>query len=51
VSERKVGRERRYRLRGDRLGEVYDWLARYERCWRAGAATPDGPAGLSKETG
>jgi DNA-binding transcriptional ArsR family regulator len=36
VTERKVGRERRYRLQGDRLREVYGWLGRYARCWEAG---------------
>lgn len=34
VSERRVGRERLYRLRAERLREVSAWLARYERFWR-----------------
>ena len=33
VSERRRGRERRYRLVPERLGPVRDWLARYERFW------------------
>ena len=33
VSERRQGRERRYRLVPERLGPVRDWLARYERFW------------------
>jgi DNA-binding transcriptional ArsR family regulator len=33
VTERRHGRERRYRLVPDRLGEVRDWIARYERFW------------------
>ena len=34
VSERRVGRERRYRIEPDRLREVSDWVARYERFWQ-----------------
>ena len=34
VSVRRVGRERRYRLRAQPLEEVYDWVAHYERFWR-----------------
>ena len=34
VAERRVGRERRYRLRASRLQEAHDWLVRYERLWR-----------------
>lgn len=33
VSEQRHGRERRYRLVPARLGEVRDWIARYERFW------------------
>jgi DNA-binding transcriptional ArsR family regulator len=33
VSERRSGRERRYRLHPDRLGDVRDWLATYDRFW------------------
>ena len=33
VRERKVGRERHYRLEGARLREVYQWAGRYARCW------------------
>jgi DNA-binding transcriptional ArsR family regulator len=34
VAERRAGRERRYRLRPERLQEVEDWLRQYERFWR-----------------
>ena len=34
VTVRRVGRERRYRLRAKPLEEVYDWVAHYERFWR-----------------
>jgi DNA-binding transcriptional ArsR family regulator len=34
VSERRVGRERRYRVNGARLRVVHEWVARYERFWR-----------------
>ena len=34
VSERRVGRERRYRIEPDRLREVSDWVAQYEGFWR-----------------
>ena len=33
VDERRVGRERRYRLRAAALREVAGWIARYERLW------------------
>jgi DNA-binding transcriptional ArsR family regulator len=33
VNSRRRGRERRYRLRPQRLREVYDWVAHYERFW------------------
>ena len=33
VTEQRHGRERRYRLVPERLGEVRDWIARYERFW------------------
>jgi DNA-binding transcriptional ArsR family regulator len=34
VAERRVGRERRYRLRPEPLREVHDWVAHYNRFWR-----------------
>jgi DNA-binding transcriptional ArsR family regulator len=34
VSVRRLGRERRYRLRAERLREVYDWVAHYDRFWQ-----------------
>ena len=34
VSERRVGRERRYSLRGAALQDVHEWVAPYERFWR-----------------
>jgi DNA-binding transcriptional ArsR family regulator len=34
VTVRRLGRERRYRLRPQRLREVYDWVAHYERFWK-----------------
>jgi DNA-binding transcriptional ArsR family regulator len=33
VNERKVGRERCYRLSAAQLREVSDWLRKYERFW------------------
>ena len=33
VTERRHGRERRYRLVPERLAPVRDWLAHYERFW------------------
>ena len=33
VSERRRGRERRYRLRPEGMREAYDWLAHYRRFW------------------
>ncbi|MHB9146573.1 MAG: ArsR/SmtB family transcription factor [Symbiobacteriia bacterium] len=33
VTERKVGRERRYRLRAEPLQEVRDWTSHFERFW------------------
>lgn len=35
VTERKVGRERRYRLRAAPLREVRDWVRQYEWFWQA----------------
>src|SRR5437773_2152326 len=35
VQEQRRGRERRYRLRAERLREVQRWLQTYERFWRA----------------
>ena len=34
VTERRVGRERRYRLRATPLREVRDWVRQYEWFWR-----------------
>jgi DNA-binding transcriptional ArsR family regulator len=34
VSERKVGRERHYRLEAKQLMELQEWLHPYERFWR-----------------
>ena len=33
VTERRHGRERRYRLVPERLGPVRDWIAHYEQFW------------------
>lgn len=33
VSEKRYGRERRYRFVPDRLGPVREWIAHYERFW------------------
>lgn len=33
VSVRRNGRERRYRVRGEKLREVYDWVAHYQKFW------------------
>jgi DNA-binding transcriptional ArsR family regulator len=33
VTERRHGRERRYRLAPERLGPVRDWIGHYERFW------------------
>jgi DNA-binding transcriptional ArsR family regulator len=33
VTERRHGRERRYRLVPTRLGPVRDWIANYDRFW------------------
>lgn len=35
VTERKVGRERRYRLHAAPLREVRDWVRQYEWFWQA----------------
>ena len=35
VSERRVGRQRLYRLEGDALAQVAEWLAHYEEFWKA----------------
>src|SRR5438045_4129033 len=34
VSERRAGRQRVYRLNGERLKPVHDWLKTYERFWQ-----------------
>jgi DNA-binding transcriptional ArsR family regulator len=33
VEAERLGRERRYRLRGQRLRGVYDWVAHYQKFW------------------
>jgi len=33
VDVKKNGRERCYRLRGEKLREVFDWVAHYEQFW------------------
>jgi DNA-binding transcriptional ArsR family regulator len=33
VSERRVGRQRLYRLNAERLKPIYDWVAPFERYW------------------
>lgn len=33
VEADRVGRTRRYRLRGHRLRGVYDWVAHYQKFW------------------
>lgn len=33
VSEKRQGRENRYRLNPEQLGPVRDWIAHYERFW------------------
>lgn len=33
VSERRVGRQRMYRVNGERLKPMYDWVAPFERYW------------------
>src|SRR3954447_3318053 len=35
VAERRTGRQRIYRLEAEPLRELADWLAPYERFWRA----------------
>ncbi|HEX2172030.1 MAG TPA: metalloregulator ArsR/SmtB family transcription factor [Dehalococcoidia bacterium] len=34
VTERRVGRERRYRLHAGPLREVRDWIQKYDQFWR-----------------
>lgn len=34
VGERQVGRQRLYRLTGEPLADLIDWLTPYERFWR-----------------
>ncbi|MGH9814690.1 MAG: ArsR/SmtB family transcription factor [Candidatus Acidiferrales bacterium] len=34
VDVRRDGRERRYRVRGEKLREVFDWVAHYEKFWK-----------------
>ena len=33
VSERRVGRQRLYRVNADKLKAIYDWVAPFERYW------------------
>jgi DNA-binding transcriptional ArsR family regulator len=33
VEVRRVGRQQRYRLRPERLEDVYDWVSHYTRFW------------------
>ena len=33
VSERRVGRQRLYRVNGERLKPIYDWVAPFEKYW------------------
>jgi DNA-binding transcriptional ArsR family regulator len=36
VSERRVGRQRVYRINADRLKPIHDWVKSYERFWNEG---------------
>jgi DNA-binding transcriptional ArsR family regulator len=33
VSERRLGRQRLYRVNGERLKSIYDWVAPFEKYW------------------
>lgn len=33
VSERRVGRQRMYRVNAERLKPIYDWVSPFERFW------------------
>ena len=33
VSERRVGRQRMYRVNGERLKPIYDWVTPFEKYW------------------
>ena len=33
VSERRVGRQRLYRVNGERLKPIYDWVSPFEKYW------------------
>jgi hypothetical protein len=33
VSERRVGRQRRYRVNAERLKPIYEWVAPFELYW------------------
>jgi DNA-binding transcriptional ArsR family regulator len=33
VSERRVGRQRLYRVNAEQLKPIYDWVAPFERYW------------------
>jgi len=33
VSERRMGRQRMYRVNAERLRPIYDWVAPFERIW------------------
>jgi hypothetical protein len=33
VSERRVGRQRLYRVNGERLRPIYEWVVPFEKYW------------------
>ncbi len=33
VAERRVGRQRRYRVNAEQLKPIFDWVAPFERYW------------------
>lgn len=41
VSERRVGRQRMYRVNAERLRPIYDWVAPFERYWSESFARLD----------
>ena len=42
VEVREVGRQRLYRLNGNPLKPIHDWVKRYERTWESRFAALDG---------
>ena len=42
VSERRVGRQRLYRVNAERLKPIYDWVAPFERYWSESYERLDG---------